>query len=285
MKKVLTLIAIFTLVLSVSLISASAATASLLPTDATVWEHYLEGGTTEITVTVTDGVTVVASKGTIDWPCAALSLAEEDQITVPVAGTSLEYDFTVENGFSNIMFFMKGDSPSGYTQNMYIRMVDCISAFGIADSTDIKPGTYTGSITLEEMLAAMTEYDDYLADAVNADGTLTFSGLKIYVVSGAVVTVNKLQLVATGEITTGTTSEESIVESDVVSSESEPVSTVVSEEEEDDDTSSTVATSVTASQDTSTDENENSNLVLYIGIPVVVLAAIGIIFAVAKKKK
>ncbi|MDD4164835.1 MAG: hypothetical protein PHD46_04430 [Eubacteriales bacterium] len=286
MKKLFITSAVFAIIFSVCLISASAVTTSYLPEDPSVWKSFAEDGPENVTVTIEDGATVVRSDGTAHWPCAALNLSEEDQITVPIEGTSLEYDFTVDGGKSSILFFMKGDSPDSYTQNMYIRMVNCVPELGMALEADIAPGTYSGTITLEEMFKNMSTYQEALKLAKNDDNTLTFSGLKIYSVGGSVVTVNKFQFITTEEISATSSDESKAVSTDDsdVSSKTDDKSTEPDESNESDE-SKTSETPSTVSESTQSEDEEKDNKLLYILIPVALVVVIGVVFVATKKKK
>ena len=289
MKKLIAIMAILTLVISISLIPVSAATTSLLPTDATAWKSFSAGDNNEnVNVKIDNGATIVTSTGTTSWPCAALSLGKAESYTVPIEGTSFEYDFTVANGKSNIMLFFNGGTPDVVIGTDYARLVDCISNFGITDNSDVPVGTYTGTITLKDM----TSSAGFPKTSINADKTVTISGIKIYSVGGAVVTVNKLQLVASSNVSTESSTPATVVSSTSTSNSSIATSSV-SQVSNDSSKSSTTSskptvtsgtTSVTSNQ-SSGDVNNDNDIIWYIVIAVAVVAVIAVAIIAIKKKK
>jgi len=266
MKKLIVLCSVFVLVISMSGILASAETTSLLPDDDTVWQglQYVDanGNTEDINVKTQDGVTEFWGS-TIGWPCAAYSAAEADWITVPVEGMSLQYDITIDVGRTNILLFMKGETPNSFTDKYFtISQTD----------DDVAAGTYSGTLSLEDI----TTNEFFPASALNDDGTLTISGLKIFSVAGATVTVNKLVIVSDSEVNT------SQDESSVVSEES--LTGTTSFVDEDSDVSA--AESENDASDINEEEpGENDNTIWYIVGGIGVVALIAVIVVAMKKKK
>lgn len=193
MKKLLLFILVFTLILSIAAFSASAEAKSLLPTDVSKWSPVDYGGE-RATAVIKDGATVV-SGSVASWPNVTYTMTEAEYITVPIKGYAIEYDFSVDKGQTNIVvYFKSGDS---------FQFPNCIDTPNKdPGSGDIKAGTYKGVITIEDMMKSA----NFPAGSANSDNTITFTGITIFSVSGATVTVKKFQLVEADQSSTGSES-------------------------------------------------------------------------------
>ncbi|MBQ0110183.1 MAG: hypothetical protein KBS44_07915, partial [Clostridiales bacterium] len=161
-------------------------------------------------------------------------------------------------------------------------------------SGDLLEGTYKGSIKLSDLINAKTNLsgEAFNKDYVTAEGTLTFAGIQVYSVSGAVITVKQLEVVGANADEPTESEEESEEvseeESEVVSEEE---SEVVSEEASEEESTASEAVSEEASEEVSGEtseggEEENSFPWWIIGVcgGIVVIAVIAIILASKKKK-
>jgi hypothetical protein len=201
MKKLLLFISVFTLILSITIFSASAETKALLPTDVSKWKSVEVNGE-NATAVIKDGATVVS--GSVQaWPNVSYSMGEAEHIKVPIKGYAIEYDIVVDKGASNIFLYFKGETPEVNSGDKTFLFMHCIDTDKKdAGSGDVLAGTYKGVITLEDMM----KNAKFPANCANDDNTITFSGISIYSVSGATVTVNKFQLIQATESTTSTSS-------------------------------------------------------------------------------
>lgn len=285
MKKVISCLAIFTLILSILMVPVSAETKSLLPADASKWGSVAAGGE-NATVTIENGATVISGSAQ-SWPCATYDMDTANQITVPVAGTVLEYDFSLDVGSTNISIFMKGETPKSFDKSFF-SIVKCIeSSTKDAESGDLTAGAYKGTITLDQIVA----HEDFPDAALNADGTLTISGIEIFTVFGAKVVVNKMNIV------TGGTSSESSAATSSEATSSEATSSVVNNETSNTssttssvtaNTSSTVSkatSSVSVTTSSQVDDNSGLDTIWYVVIGVAAVAIIIVIAVITKKKK
>lgn len=271
MKKLLVGFLVLSLAISISLFYASAETTSLLPENVSDWKSVSEQ-TKTATAEIKDGTTVI-SGSTQFWPSVAYSMPEEKQVTVPIEGMSVEYEFMVDKGASNIFIYFKGATPENPDDNFF-KLMDCIDTPNKdAGSSDVTAGTYKGAVRLDEMTANF----NFPGTAVNDDNTITFSGLSIYSVAGATVTVNKLQIVPTNTVTesnvTQNISEQSTILSDNnTSGEASAAETTITSDESD-------------NQEKTDDSEEDIDPIWYAVLGGAALIAFIIVIIVAAKKK
>lgn len=277
MKKLLVLLTAITLVLSISAFMVSAQSTSLLPEDASVWGSYAyedaNTGTTEnAIVTIENGSTVIGGSKA-GWPCAVYNMEEADWVTVPIEGNVLKYEFSVDTARTNIILFFKGDTPENYNGNSFT-ISRCFDPSFIIGTDDIMAGTYSGTIKLSDIV----EHTDFPAAAKNDDDTLTISGLKIFSVGGANITIKTFEIASESEVST-TSSNESIT------SLEDSTASETSLDDKDNSDISSVESSVVSLDNSAETPEENNNTIWYIVGGVGVVAVVAILVFVFKKKK
>ncbi|HOJ47873.1 MAG TPA: hypothetical protein PLD48_03250 [Bacillota bacterium] len=194
MKKLCLFILAVTLILGTAVFSASAETTSLLPTDVSKWRKVDAGGESA-TVVIQDGATVV-SGSVASWPNVTYTMTEDEYVTVPIKGYAIEYDISLDKGQTNVLILFKDGKN--------FQFPNCIDTPNKdPGSGDIKAGAYKGVITIEDMM----KNQSFPANVANADDTITITGITIFTVSGATVTVNKFQIVEADESSVGSESE------------------------------------------------------------------------------
>ncbi len=139
-----------------------------------------------------DGSLSFANKNGM-WPEVHYSPAVEDTLTVPVKGSYLTIDMDFEAG-SNIILFFNGPNPTLAYANTYVSLTKHLKNAAPSLQTsgdDILAGqsVYT-TLKLEEIIPA---------SFIAADGTVVFSGVKVFVVgdAGKKVTLKELSVTTT----------------------------------------------------------------------------------------
>ncbi len=236
MKKILVTLVSVILVVSLCSVFASALTVNLIPSDAQYDKVDAQGHTA--TITFTDGKAVVSSDGS--WPSVKALYAADKIVTADVDKYSIHYDFTVAGGETNISFLFSKSATDPDNGLLYpISNNKLEGAKFTQGSGDLQAGTYTGTMKLSDLVNSSTNLDKVAFDkSFVVDGKLIFSGIQVYSVNGATVTINALELVcedepseSSGDESTGSTSSEA-TSSEAASSEATPSA----------DTSSTTST-------------------------------------------
>lgn len=191
MKKVLISLVSVILVVSLCSVFASAASINLVPSDAT-YENVTDMFNNVATITFDGGKAAVSFNGTSGWPSVKAMYASP--VTVDINKYSLHYDFTVDTGATNIVFYFGADRYYSISNSALA------NAQFDPDSGDLAPGTYSGTIALSDLVNSTTNYAPAPFDKSNiVDNKLTFAGIQIYSVNGATVTINALELVCEDE--------------------------------------------------------------------------------------
>lgn len=192
MKKLLIVNLMIILLIGVFCLPALAGGISLLPDDIDVWipiEYDGEIATAEIR----EGATVIRGSQN-SWPAVGYGLEGDNSITLDINSSAFEFDLTTKDGNANIVLYMKGSTPFNYdtVQTKCVFLAKCIEEENIHFcSGDLLPGTYKGSISFKEL----SEHSEFPDNSLNNDGTLTITGIKIFTVYGAKVTVRALTIV------------------------------------------------------------------------------------------
>lgn len=247
----------------------------------------------DITVNVTENEAVF--KADAYWPCADRMYSDEEIITVSIDDYSLVYDFTVEVGQTNINFYLTDGFGSSASYTI------CNNTLGNvgydAGSGDLHAGTYTGVIRLTDFVNSNKFYKNeaFPSGIITENNELIFTGIQIYSVNGATVTINKLDLVPNEEAGdptySGGSEDVSEEESEAVSEEeSEAVSEEESKTESKEESkteSKTESADASATESTAAEEEEGGlstgALIAIIAAAVVVIAVVVIL--IVKKKK
>ncbi len=127
------------------------------------------------------------------YPEVHYSPSIDNGITVPVKGSYLTIDMEFEAG-SNVLLFFNGPNPTLAYANTYVSLTEALKAKIPTLQTsgaDIMPGqsVYT-TLSLEDFVPS---------SFINADGTVVFTGVKVFVVGSAhkKVTVKELSVTTT----------------------------------------------------------------------------------------
>ena len=164
---------------------ADAPTYELIDADAQ-WTDVPNGGCT-VTIEKKSGAVVFSGSAPGTWP--ATQCAYTEPISVPVENYSLKYEFEVENGNTNITFFF--GSNHFPLSNTALGDVNFEGGSG-----DLMPDTYKGTIKLSDLVKATTNLNGTaFPEGAVVDGNLEFTGIVVYSVAGATITVKKLELV------------------------------------------------------------------------------------------
>ena len=125
------------------------------------------------------------------WPEVHYSPLITDAITAPVKGTTLTVDLDLSTNGTNILLFFNGPTPTLAYDNTYVSLTSILKA---ADPTvktsgdDLLAGQQIRmTIPLEDVVPS-----SYIAD----DGTVVFSGVKVFVIGAAYLplTINELSI-------------------------------------------------------------------------------------------
>ncbi len=285
MKKLITIITAAALLCAIFCFGASAEAYNLVP-DNGAWYPDDHGGCT-CTVTFTSNEAVFEGSVSGTWPSTCNYFSPEESCGVDINEYAIHYDFTVENGNTNIIFFFSkslDDMDNGLQYTLCNTALGDVSYEG--GSGDLQSGTYAGYIPLTELVESKALLDGSSFDKsyIDADNKLYFTGLKVYSVGGGVITVYDLELVPVSEIP------------------EEPSQDPVSKDESSEDTSSEVpsepespseAESSEAPSDTSSAPAESSaenstdagSFPWWVVIAAAVVVVAVVVFIIIKKKK
>lgn len=299
---IISLVLIFAVVISAFSVSA-ADSYKLIYKDAD-WQ-YSDNGGCRVSADFSSGNAVFSGSAEGTWPSTECDYAPDKQIKVKIDDYSLSYDFTVEGGATNISIrFLNADGvmkPFPIANN-------CLGDVNYdTGSGDLYAGDYKGTIKLTDLVNAKQFYENTPFDKsyVSKDNELLISGIQVYSVNGATITVRKLDIVKTGskndKPAESSAPEESVSEPD--ESSEEPASSVdVSEESSEepadssDDSSESSESSAPVSQDESKTESSESSVaedeesglstgaIVAIVIGCIALAAV-VVFVIIKTKK
>ena len=139
-----------------------------------------------------DGSLSFANKNGM-WPEVHYSPAVEDTLTVPVKGSYLTIDMDFEAG-SNIILFFNGPNPTLAYANTYVSLTkhlkNAIPSLQTSGDDILAGQSVYTTLKLEEIIPA---------SFIAADGTVVFSGVKVFVVgpAGKKVTLKELSVTTT----------------------------------------------------------------------------------------
>lgn len=285
MKRIITVITAAALLCAIFCFGASAETYNLVP-DNGAWNPEDNGGCTcSVTFTSSDATFEGSVSGT--WPATFNYFSPEESCGVDISEYALHYDFTVENGQTNILFiFSKSldDMDNGFQYTI------CNTALGDVNyeggSGDLQPDTYAGYIPLTELVESKTLLNGSSFDKsfVDADNKIYFTGIKVYSVGGAVVTIYDLEIVPVSEIP-DEPSQDPVSEDE---SSEDASSDVPSEPETPSEDESSEAPSDTPSTpaESSTENNAGADsFPWWIAIVAAVIVIAVVVFIIVKKKK
>lgn len=162
---------------------------SLIPGADAAWTDIPVYGASVTTEYKDDGTVVFAGSVSGTWPSVKHYYAEP--VVANVETDSLVIDFNVTGGSTNIVLYFTDNGGAEYSYTV------CNSTFADRNydsgSGDLYDGDYTLTISLADFVATTKLYDGsaFPANAI-VDGTLKFSGIEVYSVNGAAVTVKKL---------------------------------------------------------------------------------------------
>lgn len=293
MKRFLSIVLAVITVTALCFVFASAEDKNPLIPEGLAWE-YTDNGGCRVDVHFEGGNAIFSGSNPGTWPEAHTYY--DKPITVKVDGSKIAFHFEVAGagGATNITFIFSSPDKS----DAYYFPISC-NALNAANydtgSGDLLEGTYKGSIKLSDLINAKTNLsgEAFNKDYVTAEGTLTFAGIQVYSVSGAVITVKQLEVVgASADEPTESEEESEEVSEDESEVVSEEESEVVSEEASEEESTVSEAVSEEASEEVSGEtseggeEEENSFPWWLIGVcgGIVVIAVIAIILASKKKK-
>ena len=237
------------------------------------WDDKAHGGCTVSLEAKEDGSYVFSGSLPNTWPAKECNYS--DPITVPVDHYSLVYDFDVDGGNTNITFFF--GSAHFPLSNSALGDVNYEAGSG-----DLMPDVYKGTVKLSDLIHATTNLNgEAFPESAVTDGKLTFTGLAVYSVAGATITVRALELIPSSTDIDGQTTESSDepepVES-VPSDEPEPESQTPSAEPE---TSKPAASEPAVSESSEPDSNEPVTILgLQVWAFILVLLAAAAVIAV-----
>lgn len=301
---IISMVLLFAVVISAFSVSA-ADSYKLIYKDAD-WQ-YTDNGGCRVSADFSSGNAVFSGSAEGTWPSTECDYAPDKQIKVKIDDYSLSYDFTVEGGATNISIrFLNADGvmkPFPIANN-------CLGDVNYdTGSGDLYAGDYKGTIKLTDLVNAKQFFENTPFDKsyVSKDNELLISGVQVYSVNGAKVTVRKLDIVKNAskndKPTESSTPEVSVSEPDE-SSEEPDESIVVSDEssEEPDESSeepseaSDESSEAPVSQQESKDESSESSVaeddesglntgaIVAIVIGCIALAAV-VVFVIIKAKK
>lgn len=285
MKRIITVITAAALLCAVFCFGASAEAYNLVP-DNGAW-YPEDNGNCTCTVTFTSNEAVFDGSVPGTWPATYNYFSPEESCGVDISEYALHYDFTVENGQTNILFFFSknlDDMDNGFQYTI------CNTALGDVNyeggSGDLQAGTYAGYIPLTELVESKTLLNGSSFDKsfVDADNKIYFTGIKVYSVGGGVITVYDLELVSVSEIPDD--SSQDPVSEDESSEDTSSVLSSESETSSEDESSEVPSNTPSTPAESSTENNAGADSFpwwIVIVAAVVVIAAV--VFIIVKKKK
>lgn len=285
MKKFITVITVAALLCAIFCFGASAEAYNLVP-DNGAWYPEDNGGCT-CTVTFTSNEAVFDGSVVGTWPNTCNYFSPEESHGVNINEYALHYDFTVENGYTNIIFFFSkslDDMDNGFQYTICNTALGDVSYEG--GSGDLASGTYAGYIPLSELVESTTFYGSNTFDKsyIDADNKLYFTGLKVYSVGGGVITVYDLELVPVSEIPDDPSQDP--VSEDESSEDASSETPSEAETSSEDESSETPSETPSTPAESSTENNADAGSFpwwIVIVVAIVVIAAV--VFIIVKKKK
>lgn len=195
---IISLVLIFAVVISAFSVSA-ADSYKLIYKDAD-WQ-YTDCEGFRVSADFSSGNAVFSGSGDGSYPATQCTYAPDKQVKVKINDYSISYDFTVEAGIAganaatNISFsFLNAD---GVTMSFPLAN-NCLGDVSYdAGSGDLLAGNYKGTIKLSDLVNAKMLFGNTPFDKsyVTKDNELIFSGIQVYSVNGAKITVRKLDVV------------------------------------------------------------------------------------------
>ena len=290
MKRILVSLFAICLVLSMTVFSVSAAESyELIPLGST-WSKTDNGG---VSVTITEGDDAIVFSGSVPgtWPCADTYYDSDKIVTANIDEYSLVYDFTVSGGNTNINFYFTDGFGGSATYTIANNTLGDVNYD--AGSGDLFDGEYKGAIKLSDFVnsTAFLNEGKFNSEFITEDNEIIFTGIQVYSVNGATITVRALDIVANDDVQIPEdTSSEAPAESEAVSeaeSEAESKTESVTESKTESKTdSATESEAVSATESEPADDaSEGLGIWLYVIIGLAVIAVIAVVVVLAKKKK
>ena len=197
MKRSLSLVLVLALALSLFAVSVSAAETktSLIPAEGATWVK-TDHGDASVSVEYKDGAAIFSGSVSGTWPSIATTYAEP--IVADVEDDYLSIDFVVAGGTTNFNFTF-ADGSTFSISNTALNEA-CPGAAIDTGSGDIYDGEFQCTISIADLVASTMNLGGsaFPAGAV-VDGKVTFTGINVYSVNGATITINDLSVVNVGE--------------------------------------------------------------------------------------
>ncbi len=290
---IISLLLIFAVVLSA--FSVSAENSYDLIYEGADWRNNDQGGAS-VTLDFSSGDAVFSGSLPGTWPNIYTNYPAEKQINVAVDEYSLSYDFTVEIGGTNILLYFTNADGQNFAYTI------CNNSLGNvnyeAGSGDLQAGDYSGKIKLSDFVNSVKFLDNSGFDKTFIiDGALNITGVEVFSVNGAKITVRDFSIVKNGTTTeeskpaedSSEPADESTEESAVESSE--PAAEVSEEKTE---SSKPAESKSDITEDTSdiieeVENNENVSVLggwlwVIVGAAVLVAIIVAIVIVIKKKK-
>ncbi|MBO5767432.1 MAG: hypothetical protein J6R49_02795, partial [Clostridia bacterium] len=200
-------------------------------------------------------------------------------------------DFTVSGGNTNINFYFTDGFGGSATYTIANNTLGDVNYD--AGSGDLFDGEYKGAIKLSDFVnsTAFLNEGKFNSEFITEDNEIIFTGIQVYSVNGATITVRALDIVANDDVQIPEdTSSEAPAESEAVSeaeSEAESKTESVTESKTESKTeSATESEAVSATESEPADDaSEGLGIWLYVIIGLAVIAVIAVVVVLAKKKK
>lgn len=288
MKKLITVITAAAMLCVLLCFGTSAEGLSLLP-DNGAWSPDDNGGCT-CTVTFAGGEVVFEGSQPGTWPCTKNFFSPDESHGVDISLYALHYDFIVENGGNtNISFYFSKDLESMDNGCVFTLSNTALGDVSYdAGSGDLAVGTYAGYIPLTEFVASTTLLGSNTFDSsyIDADNKIYFTGVQVYSVSGAKITVYALELVPMTEVPDEPSQEPSEESSETPSAEpsDEPSTEPSDEPSTESETSPADTSSDAASSEAPASSNGSFPWWIVAVIAAVVVIAVVVLVIVKKKK-
>ena len=196
-RSILSIVLVLALTLSLFAVCVSAAETkvSLIPAEGAEWIK-TDHNNASVNVEYKDGAVVFSGSVAESWPSVATTYAEP--IVADVEDDYLSIDFTVAGGTTN-MNFTFADNSTFSISNTALKNA-CPDANIDTGSGDIYDGEFKCTISIADLIASTMHLGGsaFPAGAV-VDGKVTFTGINVYSVNGATITINDLSVVNVGE--------------------------------------------------------------------------------------
>ncbi len=293
MKRIISILSIIALVSALFLVNVSAADGlSLIPEDGT-WLKNDNGGAS-CNLEFVDGAAVFSGSFAGTWPDTTCYYDAEDYITADIDEYSLHYDFNVTGGFTNVsLLFANGSGSFSFPiANSTLGAVNYDAGSG-----DLGEGDYSGYVALSDFVNSTKLYDNSTFDQnCIVDNAITFCGIQVYSVSGGVITVNALEVIANDDIVEEESSEpEESTEESVEESAEESAQESATESDEPADESEKAPVDESAQEsatesdeapadDDSADTDSGNGWLIWVIIAVAAIAIVVVVIIILKKK-